>query len=214
MLNGKGFDLWAGGYDESVGLSDRSGEYPFAGYQDILGEIYRRVLEQGGKIVLDIGFGTGVLTARLYEAGCQIWGQDFSGEMLRLAREKMPKAALFQKDFTEGLAAELLGRKYDAIIATYSLHHLTDKEKIPFLKGLLPLLSEKGRIYVGDIAFPTRRALKECQAACGDEWDDEEFYLVYEELTPFFPDSAFLPFSFCAGLLTLRADTTQKGGRP
>ena len=32
MLNEQGFDLWADGYDRSVGLSEEDGSYPFAGY--------------------------------------------------------------------------------------------------------------------------------------------------------------------------------------
>ena len=41
MLDGKGFDLWADGYDKTVGLSDEEGSYPFAGYREILNEIYK-----------------------------------------------------------------------------------------------------------------------------------------------------------------------------
>ena len=33
MLDNKGFDLWADGYDKSVGLSDEENTYPFAGYR-------------------------------------------------------------------------------------------------------------------------------------------------------------------------------------
>ena len=40
MLDEKGFDLWADGYDRSVGLSDEDGTYPFAGYRAVLGAIY------------------------------------------------------------------------------------------------------------------------------------------------------------------------------
>ena len=46
MLDNKGFDLWADGYDMSVGMSDDDGTYPFAGYKQILNEIYKRVLRQ------------------------------------------------------------------------------------------------------------------------------------------------------------------------
>lgn len=66
MLNNHGFDLWADGYDKSVGLSDEADRYPFAGYKRILGEIYARLLLSGCKSVLDIGFGTGTLTQKLY----------------------------------------------------------------------------------------------------------------------------------------------------
>lgn len=36
MLDEMGFDLWADGYDTSVGLSDEAGTYPFAGYKKLL----------------------------------------------------------------------------------------------------------------------------------------------------------------------------------
>lgn len=39
--NNKGFELWADGYDKSVGVSDEENTYPFAGYKDVLGTIYK-----------------------------------------------------------------------------------------------------------------------------------------------------------------------------
>jgi len=120
MLSSKGFDLWADNYDKSVGVSDEDGIYPFAGYKIILNEIYNRVLNSFAKTILDIGFGTGTLTTKLYEQGCIIYGQDFSDRMIEIAQEKMPTAKLFQGDFSDGLERPLLLNKYDAIIATYS----------------------------------------------------------------------------------------------
>lgn len=38
MLDNKGFDLWADGYDKTVGVSDEGNTYPFAGYKDVFGE--------------------------------------------------------------------------------------------------------------------------------------------------------------------------------
>ena len=38
MLDKKGFDLWADGYDRAVGISDEDGTYPFAGYKQLLNE--------------------------------------------------------------------------------------------------------------------------------------------------------------------------------
>lgn len=203
MLNHNGFDLWADGYDKSVGLSDENGTYPFAGYKNILNEIYNRVLSHSGKTVLDIGFGTGTLTTKLYEQGCSIFGEDFSAKMIELAQKKMPDARLYQGDFTRGLVDALKHNKYDAIIATYSLHHLTDMQKVHFLKELLPLLNEGGCIYIGDVAFKTRSELEECMVQAGDEWDAEEIYFVFDELKEFFPQMKFEQFSCCAGLLSL-----------
>lgn len=88
MLNNTGFDLWADGYDKSVGLSDENDRYPFAGYRAMMNALYQRVLAQSGRDVLDIGFGTGVLTSRLYKQGCRIYGQDFSARMIELAQAK------------------------------------------------------------------------------------------------------------------------------
>lgn len=204
MLNNKGFDLWADDYDKSVGLSDEDGTYPFAGYKAILNEIYNRVLSASAKTVLDIGFGTGTLTSKLYEQGCEIYGQDFSDRMIALAQEKMPDARLFQGDFSNGLVEPLTQQKYDAIIATYSLHHLTDAQKVTFLENLLSLLHEGGCIYIGDVAFETRAALQKCMEETGDEWDDDEIYFVYDELRAHFPSIQFKQISDCAGLFTLQ----------
>ena len=125
MLKEQGFDLWADGYDASVRASDESDTYPFAGYRDVLESIYQTILAGAGRKVLDIGFGTGTLTARLYAQGCEIFGQDFSAKMIETAQEKMPDAHLYQGDFSLGLAEPLQKQRYDFIIATYSLHHLT-----------------------------------------------------------------------------------------
>lgn len=204
MLNSNGFDVWADGYDESVRLADENDAYPFAGYATILKEIYGRVCASGAKAVLDIGFGTGTLAGQLYQKGCDVFGQDFSSRMIQLAQEKMPRAQLYQGDFSLGLVQELKQQRYDAIIATYALHHLTDEQKVAFLQELLPLLQDNGCIYVGDVAFATRAQLEQCKAQAGDDWDASEIYFVYDELKQAFPQLQFEPMSHCAGLLTLK----------
>ncbi len=203
MLDSKGFDLWADGYDRAVGLSDEENSYPFAGYKEVLGRIFRTVMEKPGCSVLDIGFGTGTLTAKLYEKGCRISGQDFSARMLALAAEKMPAARLYRGDFAEGLAEPLLRERYDFIVATYSLHHLTDEQKPCFLRSLLALLNEGGSILIGDVAFETRAELERCRREAGDEWDEDEYYFVADELKESFPGLTFTAVSYCSGVLSL-----------
>lgn len=204
MLTDKGFDLWADGYDKSVGISDEEGSYPFAGYKQIMNAIYNRVLENKCESVLDIGFGTGTLTNKLYSQGCHIWGQDFSEKMIELAKAKMPEASLYQGDFSKGLAEELLRHRYDAVIATYSLHHLSDAEKLQLIQKVLPLLRDGGWLYIGDVAFETRAELERCRKLAGEEWDDDEIYFVADEWTKTFPRMKYEKFSFCAGLLSLK----------
>lgn len=203
MLDNKGFDLWADGYDKAVGISDEENTYPFAGYKEILGRIYQTIMEKPGATVLDIGFGTGTLAARLYENGCTVYGQDFSPRMIELASAKMPDAHLFQGDIVNGLVVPLLLQRYDFIVATYCLHHLTDEQKKVFFRIVLDQLNENGRILIGDVAFGTRDELEHCRQETGDEWDDEETYFVADEMKKDFPGLEFTKVSFCAGILSL-----------
>ncbi|MCH5271554.1 MAG: class I SAM-dependent methyltransferase [Lachnospiraceae bacterium] len=203
MLGDKGFDLWADGYDKTVGLSDEENSYPFAGYKEILARIYRIILAKGEAAVLDIGFGTGTLTQKLYEQGCEVWGQDFSSRMMELASAKMPNAHLFQGDFSKGLVEPLLRNSYDFIIATFSLHHLTDENKIRLIQSMRNLLKKDGMILIGDVAFTNRAELERCRKEVGEEWDDEEIYFVFDELKKTFPNLIFDQVSFCAGILSL-----------
>ena len=203
MLNDKGFDLWADGYDKSVGLSDEDQTYPFAGYKGVLARIYQLVMAKEKAKVLDIGFGTATLTKRLYEQGCEIWGQDFSSKMMEIASAKMPNAHLFQADFSQGLAEPLLRNSYDFVIATYSLHHLTDDAKIRMIRTMNGLLKEGGAILIGDVAFSDRQDLEKCREQAGEEWDDEEIYFVFDELRKSFPTMQFDQISHCAGVLSL-----------
>ena len=203
MLDNKGFDLWADGYDKSVGLSEEKNTYPFAGYKKVLGNIYKTIMEKSNSVVLDIGFGTDTLTRKVYENGCIVYGQDFSARMIELALEKMPDAHLYQGDFTKGLVEPLNQGSYDFIIATYSIHHLTDIQKIHFLKELCNRLREGGKILIGDVAFETRNELQKCKEHCGNEWDNDEIYCVAEELKFEFPNLSFEKVTFCSGVLIL-----------
>ena len=160
-------------------------------------------METPNAVVLDIGFGTGTLTTKLYERGCSIYGQDFSARMIALASEKMPDAHLYQGDFSKGLVAPLRNQRYDYVVATYSLHHLTDAQKSIFLSELRDYLKETGRIIIGDVAFETRKDLERCRLAAGDTWDDDEIYFVAEELRKDLPGLSFTQISDCAGILML-----------
>ncbi len=80
-------------------VADENNRYPFAGYRKLINAVYGEVMAQSPATVLDIGIGTGTLSAKLYEAGNAITGLDFSVEMLNIARNRMPDARLIQSDF-------------------------------------------------------------------------------------------------------------------
>jgi len=206
MLNSTGFDLWANGYDKSVNFSEKNDEYPFAGYKDVLNYIYNQLREKNSANVLDIGFGTGVLTTQLYNYGYSITGLDFSSNMIDIAKQKMPQATLINWDFSKGLPDEIKKYHFDFIISTYAIHHLTDKEKINFINSLFPLLNKNGKIFLGDVSFQTRNLLEKCKFKYNDYWDNDEFYFTVEEIKNSLNDEYFCEYiqiSHCAGVLTI-----------
>lgn len=205
MLSKQGFDLWANDYDKTVQVSEENNQYPFAGYREILNTIFNEVLQKKNARVLDIGFGTGVLTSKLYDHGHAIEGLDFSPKMISMAQSKMPKASLIEWDIANGLPPKILGNTYDFIVSTYTLHHLTDEEKITFITSLFDLLKKDGKILIGDIAFQTREKLEKCRQENIKCWDQDEFYFVFEEIKLSFKDynCEFHPISHCGGVIVI-----------
>ena len=199
--------MWAAGYDADVNLTDEDNEYPFAGYKDILGLIYAEIMAAGPCDVLDVGLGTGVLTTKLYDADNRIVGVDFSEKMLEIAGGKMPGAELICHDFTKGLPDKLAGQKFDFIVSTYALHHLSDEEKLRFIADALEHLNPTGTIIIGDTAFESAEAQDKCRVDWGDDWDEDEFYIVYPEFAKLMDDGCktdYRQISHCGGILTVR----------
>ncbi|VDG97110.1 bifunctional 2-polyprenyl-6-hydroxyphenol methylase/3-demethylubiquinol 3-O-methyltransferase UbiG [Sporosarcina sp. ZBG7A] len=204
MLTNQGFNLWSDNYDQTVQVSEENNLYPFAGYKKILNTIFNEVMQEENSKVLDIGFGTGVLTSKLYENGHQIDGVDFSSKMISIAQSKMPNANLYEWDISVGLPPEILENKYDSIISTYTLHHLTDEEKISFITDLIPLLKKDGNIFIGDISFETREKLDTCRQESIEYWDEDEYYFVYDEISSLLKvQCEFYPISHCGGVFII-----------
>jgi SAM-dependent methyltransferase len=77
-----------------------------------------------GERVLDLGCGTGHLTARIAESGAAVVGLDRSPEMLAAARSSYPRL-----EFVEGDAADFtLPGEFDAVFSNATLHWVADAE--------------------------------------------------------------------------------------
>ncbi|KIL42791.1 hypothetical protein KP77_34210 [Jeotgalibacillus alimentarius] len=206
MLNNTGFNLWANDYDQTVKVSEESNTYPFAGYKEILNTIFNAVMQQKNTDVLDIGFGTGVLTNKLYENGHLIDGVDFSSQMISISQVKMPAANLMEWDITNGIPPVLQDKKYDFIVSTYTLHHLNDNEKVNFIRELLSHLKTGGQLLIGDISFETRDQLNTCRTDNLAHWDEDEFYFVFDELKASLEGNCEIEFhkvSHCGGVMVV-----------
>ena len=206
MMDSNGFDLWADDYDKSVNLNEENNDYPFAGYKDVLNFIYKKVKQKESAEVLDIGFGTGVLTTKLYNDGYKIYGMDFSSKMISIAKKKMPEALLINWDFNRGLPDEITDHHFDFIISTYAIHHLKGDAKLNFIKSLAPYLYKDGKIIIGDVSFETRDKLEKCKTKYTDCWDNDEDYIIAEEILKSFNDKYICNYkkiSHCAGILTI-----------
>ena len=205
MLDSKGFDLWSNNYDTQVEISDEENVYPFAGYKKVLGTVYEKIRKQNPKNILDIGFGTGILAKKLYDDGYNIYGIDFSNEMLKKAKQKMPNAELLQFDFTDGLPKEFEQKQFDVILSTYAIHHIDDEAKKLYILKLLKSLNPKGILIFGDVAFETEKDMEAARKKDYEEWDDEEYYLIAERFNLWFPylKTDFIKISYCSGVCTI-----------
>lgn len=204
LLDAAGFDAWQAQYEADVAACEEAGDYPFAGYTELHDQIFDIVHAREGVTALDLGCGTGKLTARLLEAGHPVTGVDFSENMLAAARKNAPGAAFVQAELKE-VPEKLPGQTFDCIVAAYALHHLPDGDKYALLTALKALLNPEGVIILGDVSFPDREGLEAVREAYEEEWDDSEFYLVREELEQALPqfDVDCIPISFCADVLIL-----------
>ena len=206
MLNKQGFNLWASDYDQTVQISEENQQYPFAGYKEIMNLIFNEVMQKKHSRVLDIGFGTGVLASKLYENGHRIDGVDFSSQMIEIAQSKMPNANLIEWDISNGLPDAIIKNQYDFIVSTYALHHLEDQDKAVLIEKLLLLLTEQGKIIIGDIAFQKQEDLQSCRTKSIDFWDEDEFYFVFQDIKELLKtvcNCEFHQVSHCGGILVL-----------
>jgi putative AdoMet-dependent methyltransferase len=174
------FDEWADHYDESVHARN---DFPFRGYEAALKCVVAEAAVTLPCRVLDLGVGTGNLAKRFVDLGCQVWGIDFSRNMLARARKKIPTVHLAQADLL-GSWPEEFHQRFDRIVSAYVFHHLDEAQKIELLVRLCrDYCSTAGRVVIADISFLTKDDLREERISSKDHWD-EEYYWIAEEITP------------------------------
>lgn len=202
-MNNEKYDLWADGYGASVNLLNDKDEYPVAGYAALLNEMYSMVRQSSAKKILDIGFGTGIITRKLYEDGYEIWGIDAAEQMVEAGKEQMPNAKLYTADYSLGLPLGLLQEKYDMSISAYAFHRLDHYEQEHLICEMLRQLVPGGQLILGGLGFKNMEELKALRAQNRDVWRYNGMYLLYDELEQVFPNVRWTKISKCAGIVTI-----------
>ena len=94
---------------------------------------------QVGERVLDLGCGTGQLSAQIAAAGAEVVGIDLSAEMIEAAREQFPDLSFAVGDAREFSFAE----PFDAVFSNAALHWVKPPEKA--LACIATCLGQSGR---------------------------------------------------------------------
>jgi putative AdoMet-dependent methyltransferase len=203
-MNNELFNNWAPDYDNTVEQTDQSDTFPFAGYEGVLRCIYQHIHPSRPLRILDLGIGSGRLSHQLSLAGCEITGVDFSEKMLSKARELLPSATLILHDLSAGLP--YFEGKFDAMIATYAMHHFDYPKQIDLIHEMFDRLVPGGKIYIGDVVFTDREAADACHKNYEDDWDESEYYLIYSALSQTLAPTIhaeYHPISWCGGVVVL-----------
>jgi len=142
-------------YDDFADLYDH--QYDL--YRDDL-HFYAGVAERAGGAVLEIGAGTGRVTAHLARRGVQVSGLEPSGRMLDYARRRAAREGL-SLDLLQGDVRDFrLERRFSLCIAPFNalMHLYTPNEQLQALENIRRHL-EPGGAFVFDLSVPRYGAL-------------------------------------------------------
>lgn len=95
-----------------------------------------------GEHILDVGCGTGSLTAEIAQSGAQILGIDNSADMIQKARSTYPTVAFKVAD----IAQFETDTAYDAVFSNAVLHWVAEKEQA--VRRMYACLKPNGRLVV------------------------------------------------------------------
>ncbi|NOX62253.1 MAG: methyltransferase domain-containing protein [Chloroflexi bacterium] len=114
-----------------------------------------------GVRVLEIGCGTGTLTAMMAARGAEVTAIDASPTMLEEAERKIAAAGLEDRVTLEHMDAVLIGERFppasfDLIVATLVFSELSRDEQRYILEACKTLLTPTGRILIADEVIPAR----------------------------------------------------------
>jgi ubiquinone/menaquinone biosynthesis C-methylase UbiE len=129
---------------------------PFGGERRLRERVTDLVDVDAGMHVLELGCGTGAMTARLLARGAHVTGLDLSPEMLARARRRAPKATLLHDDITIYRPA----RPVDRVLLSFVVHELPPAVLDGALETARASLAANGHLVVVDFARARSRVLR------------------------------------------------------
>lgn len=153
------------------------------GYAEVLDWVAQNAGITQDSTVVELGSGTGNLTARLPPCRSLVC-VDVSAEMTRIARRKLDGVShisYVQADILEYFDAD--PSPFDVAISTYVVHHLTQQEKELLFDQIVRRLLPGGRALFGDLMLESvqeERGLIDHYHSIGDDATadaiEEEFF--------------------------------------
>jgi cyclopropane fatty-acyl-phospholipid synthase-like methyltransferase len=138
----------ADGYDADVA---EEGDPIREGYKAVLDWVIQAADIHPGSRVLELGSGTGNLTAHIPACG-ELVCVDISERMEEIARPKLghlTQRSFIAEDILQAFERPL--RAFDRVISTYTVHHLTREEKRLLFERVWACLLPGGRAAFGDL---------------------------------------------------------------
>jgi tRNA (cmo5U34)-methyltransferase len=106
----------------------------------------------GASRLLELGTGTGETALRVLarHPGAALTGVDVSDDMLAVARERLPAAALRVARLEDPLPAG----PFDLVFSALCVHHLDGRGKTELFRRVAAVLAPGGRFVIGDVVVP------------------------------------------------------------
>jgi SAM-dependent methyltransferase len=125
-------------------------------YDELIPEVARALGQAARpvKVVVDLGIGTGALARACLERapGARVWGIDADPDMMAIASTRLGRLSR-RVTMTTGSFLEEALPPCDAIVASYSLHHIrSPRAKLAFYRRCCRALRPGGVLINGDCA--------------------------------------------------------------
>ena len=146
---------------------------------EIMKSFYRHFLSDKKNYVLDLGCGDGIITCNLLEVENSITATliDPSADMLDKARERLQgfsNVNYNQASFQDLVKGNIICRKFNFIVSSMAIHHLTAEEKKKLFEFIHSCLNPGGYFMNIDVVLAPADCLEDWYMQLWKEWMDEK----------------------------------------